>query len=298
MAIIDSHAHVWEKPRPEYPWSTSLGIKPAFEAPLELLLAEMSIHGVQQTVLVQPSNYGFDNSYLLDCIRRKPDTFVAIGLVDPWSHSVEQDLETLASVDRVVGTRLVAALNPDIPWLDADSTYRYWNTVEKLGFAVSVLIRPSQLQTLEALVARWPTVNVIVEHLGHSMADPVPPDPTSRTLISLARYGNVYLKVSGFPVISRVPYPHRDLFPMVQEALETFGPSRLIRGSDFPYVQRQCGYGPALDIVRHEIPFLSDVERSWVLHDTALRVWPALASGRDRVHSPPSSTGSLKDNAS
>ena len=65
---------------------------------------------------------------------------------------------------------------------------------------------------------------------------------TSQPLLALAARSNVHVKFSGLYAVS-VPdhdFPHDAAKPFVDVALEAFGPSRLLWGSDFP---------PALDFV-------------------------------------------------
>jgi predicted TIM-barrel fold metal-dependent hydrolase len=276
MRIVDAHAHVWEEDTTSYPWDPSLGIQPNFSAPVESLLGEMEANGVQSTVLVQPSNYGFDNSYLIDSVRRYSQRFAGVALVNPWAEDAGSRLEWLVERSDIHGARLVAALNPQAPWLDRQLTRAFWAKADDLGIPICVLVRPVQLPQLERVVAEWTSVRVVVDHLGHAMVDPTPANLDDRSLLRLARYPNVYVKISGLPVVSHKPYPHQDVFPLIREVLESFGPHRLMWSSDFPYVQQQCGYGRALAIVRDEIPFFSDEDRAWILGKTASTLWPQL----------------------
>ena len=76
MDIIDSHVHVWRADAILYPVIRSLGLPEGFDAPAELLLKEMEAAGVDKAVLVQPSNYEFDNRYLSHCLTAYPGRFI------------------------------------------------------------------------------------------------------------------------------------------------------------------------------------------------------------------------------
>jgi predicted TIM-barrel fold metal-dependent hydrolase len=81
--MIDSHAHVASPDSLRFPHSTEFPRAPKFDAPVEALLQDMNVVGVERAVLIQPSLYGFDHSYLLACLREHPSRFVGVALADP-----------------------------------------------------------------------------------------------------------------------------------------------------------------------------------------------------------------------
>ena len=54
---------------------------------------------------------------------------------------------------------------------------------------------------------------------------------------------------------------------------DAFGPQRLMWGTDWPLVEAHCGYAKALAMVRDEMKFLSEEDKSWMLSRTVERVW-------------------------
>src|ERR1041384_2911953 len=82
--IIDTHLEVWTLDErfpfhhPERP-----NLKVSMEAPIENQVAQMREFGLKYAVLINPRFYGWDNSYISDCLHRYPDLFVAHGLINP-----------------------------------------------------------------------------------------------------------------------------------------------------------------------------------------------------------------------
>src|SRR5262249_30053306 len=72
---IDAHVHVWTNDFQSYPLAE--GYKPEVMKPRTFLpediLRHARPHGVNRVVLIQMSYYRFDNSYMLDVIRKAPD---------------------------------------------------------------------------------------------------------------------------------------------------------------------------------------------------------------------------------
>ena len=79
MVIVDTHCHA----------------SPYWYAPVESLLHEMSRAGVDKALLVQIGGI-YDNSYLIECMRRFPGRFSVVAMVDTDLPDAPQRLEELS----------------------------------------------------------------------------------------------------------------------------------------------------------------------------------------------------------
>ncbi|WZP01092.1 hypothetical protein EP7_005536 (plasmid) [Isosphaeraceae bacterium EP7] len=61
-------------------------------APIEDQAAQMRDFGLKYAVLINPRYFGWDNSYIGDCLRRYPGRFVALGLIHPSNPNVADRL--------------------------------------------------------------------------------------------------------------------------------------------------------------------------------------------------------------
>jgi L-fuconolactonase len=97
-----------------------------------------------------------------------------------------------------------------------------------------------------AQVARaHPELTLIVDHLGITSPPWMTrnPDPWTElpSVLALARFPNVAVKLSGAIALSRTPYPHPDLWPRLHKLIDAFGPQRLMWGSDFTRLRSARG---------------------------------------------------------
>jgi predicted TIM-barrel fold metal-dependent hydrolase len=195
-------------------------------------------------VLVQPSVYGWDNSYLCDCLERYTDHFAGVCLVNPRSGTGGADLRYWCRERGCRGVRVNLIADNDVSWLLGHGPEGIWGAAAEL--LVPVLLQPlaSQAETLAELVRRWPTVTFVVDYLGfegfHTPAG-------KRAIDLLATHANVYFKVLSVFSDSRVGYPHLDIAPLYEYAARAFGSARLLLGSDFPYVRQSSAYSQAID---------------------------------------------------
>jgi predicted TIM-barrel fold metal-dependent hydrolase len=107
------------------------------------------------------------------------------------------------------------------------------------------------------------------------MADcPVNEPKKLEHLLFLARFPKVFVKISHTWSLSKQTYPFRDTHEMVKRLHQAFGPRRLMWGTDWPICEERCTYAQTLTVVRDEMKFLNEEDRSWILSKTIERVWP------------------------
>lgn len=276
MTIVDAHVHVWEADSMLYPASTTLGLEPDFNAPVELLSEQMEASGVDKAVLVQPSNYDFDNRYLANCLKRYPRKFAGVARIDPVDIGAPRRLTLWVEEHGIRGLRLVPFRILDGSWLNDRRLFPLWEKVGELDIPLCFQISAGHLSQLidllEIFISHFPNFKLVLDHMGKPSPEGGP-SPAFRKLLHLARCGNVYVKLSGHYALSTEPYPYRDTFSLMQAVYEHFGPQRMMWGSDFPYILGHCGYAKSLELIQSELPFLTDEDKEWVLGRTALSLW-------------------------
>ena len=269
--IIDTHLHVWSDDAERYPFAE--GRTQVGGGSVELLNQTMDEVGVDKAVIVQPIYYLFDNRYVADCLRRFPGRFAAIGLVDPKAPDAPDRLEKLVREDGFGGLRIHSSrLDHPSEWAAPDQD-PLWRRSEELGTCFIVHGPAANLPHLEPIIGRFPEVPVVLDHIGGAPTDEEPPFPLLSHVLDLARFPKVYVKFTPQAHKSELPFPHADTFPAFRRIYDAFGPQRLMWGTNFPGVMKGVGYGPALEMFRDHVDFLTDDDKAWLFHRTALQVW-------------------------
>ncbi|MXY84286.1 MAG: amidohydrolase [Gemmatimonadetes bacterium] len=240
---------------------------------MELLNQTMDEVGVDKAVIVQPIYYLFDNRYVADCLRRFPGRFAAIGLVDPKAPDAVDRLEKLVREDGFGGLRIHSSrLDHPSAWAASDQD-PLWRRSEELGTCFIVHGPAANLPHLEPIIGRFPEVPVVLDHIGGAPTNEEAPFPLLSHVLDLARFPKVYVKFTPQAHKSELPFPHADTFPAFRRIYDAFGPQRLMWGTNFPGVMKEVGYGPALEMFRDHVDFLTDDDKAWLFHRTALQVW-------------------------
>ena len=269
MRIIDPHVHVY-KNDPAYPWAPETRTPPREDATPEMLLELMEANGVERTVLVQVIHYRWDNRYARDVIRQHPGKFLGVCRVNPESPAAPDDLSRLVSEDGFRGVRISPAGNAAGDWIAGPLMPPLWRRTQELKVPMTVLTSTVRLPQVGKLLERYSDLDVVIDH----MADCPPDQPAElQKLLDLARYPRVFVKISHTWSLSKQQYPYADTHAQVKKLYDAFGPRRLMWGTDWPLVERHCGYAKALALVRDELPFLNAEDKGWMLAGTIERVW-------------------------
>ena len=265
MFTVDTHCHVLDT------W---------FE-PVDVLLFQMARARVDKAVLIQLST-NYDNSYLIECAERFPGRFAIVGSVDTSAPDCLDKLEYWASAG-VRGLRLEPrqkSVGPD--------PLAVWKKAEELGLAADLwawhgpdAMKGFTSDEFVGLIERFERMTFIIEHLGFVANDPDPPYNDFKRILELARYPNVVMKLPGIGEFVPRPIPHRSppydfdsIPPFIDMAVETFGPDRLMLGSDHPRCSDWEGYSNVFGYLREYLGrILGPDDMASVLGATAERVY-------------------------
>jgi predicted TIM-barrel fold metal-dependent hydrolase len=262
MRVVDTHVHIWPRPRPErrFPWTSA--------HPVETLFEVLDANGVDAAVQVTPSPEGWDNEYGIEAAVAHPGRLAVFGRFDPAAPDPERRLEAWMARPGASGVRLTAfgdsALGPGGLTAFED----FWAAAERTGVTVA-LFAPDDLADAVGVLDRHPQLHLIVDHLGVG-AYPGCRDPLAglRVLPELAAFPNVSAKVAALPEVSSQPFPFADMHEHLATALDLFGAGRLVWGSNHPVITEWCTYAESLDWLE-ACDFLSDADRASLLHGTA-----------------------------
>lgn len=284
--VIDTHMHVWANDPRRYPfphpYDKSFKLPP-HEATLEMLLDDMDRNGCTHAVLVQVIYHGWDNSYVADCVRRHPRRFKAHGLIDPTDPQVARKLEFWVKEHGLAGMRFSPRYYQNgehggDDWLTAEPAHALWKQAAKLGAVFNFFVAPAQLPKLEQMARAHPDVRIIIDHLGQMDLAVEDPEPQMRLLLAMARYPNVWVKVSELASVSKSKtYPFADAYSYVKRVHEAFGPDRLLFGTGYPGAARAAYKRPPLraeiDLIAHKMPFFTAADRLKILGQNAAKLW-------------------------
>jgi predicted TIM-barrel fold metal-dependent hydrolase len=223
-----------------YPFHTQAAYLPdaadLADDPLKSYLKRMRQLGIDRAVLVHPEPYGDDHRLILNCLARVSDRLRGVCHFFPNDPDSPRKLAALVQQEsRMVAVRLHTHRGKD-HYLGsfADAGVRaIWRTAAELGLIVELHIGPNYAAQAGEAIAAFPGVPVLIDHLGEpQFGTPV----EYAEVLALARFKNVWMKLSGLDYISSAAPPHLDVKPFVRLVADIFGPDRLCWGGGTPAI--------------------------------------------------------------
>jgi len=282
--LVDTHTHVISPDRTRYPLAPVGGRQSDWSADhstdFETLLKAMDEAGVARAVVVQASTaYGNDNRYVVDTVRAHPDRFCGVFSIEMLASDNLTQLKRWLD-EGLSGLRLFTTgttMPGQADWLDDARTFPVWEYAQDHGLPICVQMTAAGIPRLTGMLARFPGVRVLLDHLARPNLSDGPPFTLASSLFELARHEGVYLKLTSRTTreASRGTSTAAAFFPRLVSA---FGARRIAWGSNYPAAEGTLA--GILAEARDALSVLSAEDRTWIFGDTARAVYPSLSATR------------------
>ena len=264
----DCHAHVFCGDRFPLAAKTVYKPHPSQAGTPHDFLSVLDAHGFTHGLLVGANPYGLDNSCLLDAIASSSGRFKGIALV---GHDCSENEIADLSARGIVGCR-INLFNQGLAPLTDPRAPAFLERLREAGWYVQIQCEKDQL-TEVAPILKKARVRIMIDHFGRPDVARGVQQPGFQTLLEFGRSENAVVKLSGPFRSSLEPYPHYDVDPFIEAAIEAYTLDRCIWGSDWPFVRidARMDYGPALNCLGRWLPAAAD--RNKVLCETPAKLF-------------------------
>lgn len=278
---IDIHPHIIADDTTRYPLAPLGGHQSDWSrtrpVTVERLVAAMDEAGVQKAAIVQASTcYGHDNSYVADAVAAYPKRFTGVFSVDVLAADAPDRMRHWRSKG-LTGLRLFtfgSTMAEQANWLDDPKSYPAWACASELGLSVCLQMSAKAIPQAIGMAERFPNVRILLDHCARPVLEDGPPYRAAASLFDLARYPNVYLKLTPrtFAEAHRGQATPETFFPRL---VAEFGASRLAWGSNYPSTEGKLP--DLLKVARESLACLPAADQEWIFARTAQELYPALA---------------------
>lgn len=273
--IIDSHHHLWRYSPHDYPW-IGADSRLAQDYLIRELQEACRPAGVTGTVVVQARQSLTESWWLLDLAGQCDLICAVVGWAPLRDPRVAELLGDLAEQPKFKAVRHVLQDEPDEFFRHADF-HRGLGQLPRHGLRYDILIYQHQLPLAIELADRQPNLGCIVDHLAKpAIHNGRIEEDWRNAMRELARRPNILgVKVSGLATEVRdAAIDEPTLHAYFLEALEIFGPERLMFGTDWPVCLRRIdAYQAWADMVRRWLEPLSEHERHAILAGNCARAY-------------------------
>lgn len=276
-AITDSHLHFWQPARLRYEWLADL---PALNRPYQPEDLDQAAAGleVQRIVFVQADCVPEDSlpevAWVSELAQKEPrlQAIVAYAPLEQ-GEAVSAYLERLAHFPLVKGVRrLIQAEGPG--FAGRPDFIRGVQRLAEFGFSFDICVFHHQLAEVLQLVAACPDVSFVLDHGGKPNIKEKVQEPWQTDLARLAKYPNVWCKLSGLVTeADGQAWRRQDLKPYIDHILRVFGSDRVMFGSDWPVVELATTYREWVQTATWAVSDLSPQEQAHIFSHNASRFY-------------------------
>jgi L-fuconolactonase len=271
---IDAHQHFWIYNPAEYDWIDDSMAALRRDFLPEDLKPEMESAGFHGSVAVQARQTLEETRWLLELADRSPSILGVVGWGDLRSPDIRSQLKALAQNPKLVGIRHIVQSEPDERFLLQPEFLRGVSVLEEFDLAYDILIYTKHLPVAAEFVERFPRQRFVLDHLAKPPIRSGKMGSWAEGIKRLAEFPNVFCKLSG--LVTEADWQHWEpdqIVPFLDVAFESFGPDRLMVGSDWPVCLVAASYARALQVVNTYLLGQKSECRDAVLGGNAQRFW-------------------------
>jgi L-fuconolactonase len=233
-------------------------------------LAAAEIDG---TILVQAAPTEAETAFMLDVAKGSDLVRGVVGWIDFDADDAATRIDAIVGRELLVGVRPMVQDIADDDWLLRPELAAPLEAMAQYGLVFDALVLPRHLPRLVQVVDRHPDLQFVLDHFGKPNLATGDIAAWKDDIASLAARANVVCKLSGLATEAAPNWQVADLREAVDHALASFGPQRMLWGSDWPVVNLAGGYARWFAAAESLLADLSSEARAAIFGGNAARVY-------------------------
>lgn len=213
-------------------------------------------------VAVQADQSEQETLFLLEQAEKFDFIKGVVGWVDLLSADVSDRLDYFSSFPVLKGFRHIVQSEPQDDFLLRKDFCRGIALLSQYDYTYDILIHPRHLKYAAEFVRRFPNQAFVIDHLAKPFIKEGIYEEWKQDIQAIAELPNVSCKLSGMVTEADWKNWKEDNFTVyIETVLESFGPDRVMFGSDWPVCLLSADYGNVCKLVEHHTASLSRSEK-------------------------------------
>ena len=272
---IDSHQHFWKADRGDYHWmgpAVPILCRDYLPQDLQPLLAKNKI---DKTILVQAAQTKAETDFLLDLAGQHDFIAGVIGWLDMDSPSFASEFESYSKKPKFLGIRPMLQDIPQDDWILRPRVVEALKLIAARDMPFEFLTFTRHLPHVLSVLKAVPRLRAVVDHVSKPEIKNQKLEPWSSLMAEVAKHPNVFCKLSGMITeANHTTWTPEDLRPFVEHVLKSFGPDRVMYGSDWPVCLLAGSYDQVIGTLQAILnPHLNEPQKAAVFGGNARRFY-------------------------
>ena len=272
--MIDSHQHFWNYNEERDTWITpemSVLRKDYYPSYSEGLFRE---NGFTGCVAVQADSSEEETLFLLALAEQNEFIQGVVGWVDLQSSNIEDRLAYFSQFEAIKGFRHIVQGEKDLAFLARKEFIRGVKALASFDLSYDLLIYPHQMDSAISFCQTCIDQRIVLDHLAKA---PLKSGDISAWKKQIARFkelDHVSAKISGIVTeATDQNWTQDQVNKIIDLALEVFGPTRLMIGSDYPVVLLNSTLERWVNTFKRQLARLSAAEKAKVYQGNAIEFY-------------------------
>jgi L-fuconolactonase len=276
--FTDAHVHFWDPAQRPYPWLAEVPAIAGAHGPADLA-REAGADIPARVVFVQADCERYSAASEVRWVESISDLDVPVAAIVAFApmdagSATDGVLRSLSRRPLVRGVRHLIQGETTPGFCTSEAFTAGVRRCGEVGLSFDLCVRPGQLADAAELVRRCPETTFILDHAGKPALGGGSLDAWRRDIAAVAAGPNAVCKLSGLVTETGDAALEAGLFaPSVSHLLDTFGPARLLFGSDWPVVKLRSPYPAWLQMARTLLSHLPPADQAAVFDGNARRVY-------------------------
>lgn len=251
MFTIDAHQHFWKYDPVRHSWigEEMSAIRQDFlPGHLEPILAAHQVNGC---IAIQADQSSRETEFLIQLAAENDFIRGVVGWVNLQSADIGDQLDFYQGTSKLKGFRHILQGEPIRDLFLQPAFVNGLSALERYGYCYDLLVLRDQLSYLPELLARFPNQRFVLDHLAKPAIKSGEIDHWKKDIECIARYDNLYCKLSGMVTEADLQnWKQDDFLPFLDIVVNAFGTGRIMYGSDWPVCLAAGSYGRVMEVVK------------------------------------------------
>ena len=247
---IDAHQHYWKIERGDYTWMSAPAVASIRRDFLPCDLAPaLEKHRMDRTIVVQAAATVAETDFLLDLAAEHPSIAGVVGWLDVEAPDFESALARYERLSSFLGVRPMLQDIPDDRFLVRPRVLENLRLLARSGRRLDLLVLPRHLPVVIEALEALPGIHAVVDHCAKPNLRTGALDDWRSGIARVAEHPNVACKLSGLVTEAPPGAGAAHIAPAVEHVLASFGPNRLMFGSDWPVCTLAASYDRVVEVL-------------------------------------------------
>ena len=272
--MIDSHQHFWNYNEERDTWITpemSVLRKDYYPSYSEGLFRE---NGFTGCVAVQADSSEEETLFLLALAEQNEFIQGVVGWVDLQSSNIEDRLAYFSQFEAIKGFRHIVQGEKDPAFLTRKEFIKGVKALASFDLSYDLLIYPHQIESAISFCQTCNDQRIVLDHLAKAPLKSGDISAWKSHISGFKDLDHVSAKISGIVTeASDQNWTTDQVNEIIELALDVFGPSRLLIGSDYPVVLLNSTLKRWVNTFKNQLGSLSASEQAKIYEGNAIEFY-------------------------